>query len=171
MRTGFNVATFLADVGMACFLPITHSHQGAHSMGKAGFCAMLAIPIWAGLARAPDLLAYWHFWMAMAIYRRITASPAEHTQYRGRPWMFSWCTNSEMTARLLEAASMPLLGAIVGELSLDVGRFVTVVGTFSFAYRYVLDVMTEERRSEAAWNAVREMEAMQHHFHRARRDS
>jgi hypothetical protein len=166
MRNAFNIATFIADVGAATIWPFTRCHMGTRGMGMAGFWAMLFIPIYAGLARAPDLLAYWHLWLAMAVYRRITADRLQHTQFRGWPWMFLWWTRSEMSARLAEAAAMPILGAIVSAFSEDIGRFIIVVGTFSFSYRYVLDAMTEARRQEAAWNAIREMEAMQKHFHR-----
>lgn len=66
---------------------------------------------------------------------------------------------------------MPIIGSIVSSVfSEDIGRFITVVGTFSYAYRYVLDAMTVARRQEAAHNAIHEMEAMQVHFQRERRD-
>ena len=66
-----------------------------------------------------------------------------------------------MTARLLEVAAMPFIGGIVSGFSEDVGYFITTVGTFSFAGRYVIDAVTIARRKEAAHNAVIEME----HFH------
>jgi hypothetical protein len=167
MRPAFTIATFFADVATASIRPFTRYREGTRGMGTAGFWAMVSIPVYAGLAEAPDMLAYWHLWLAMAIYRRITADPAQDTRFQGFAWMFTWCTNSELSAKLMEAAAMPVIGGIVSSaLSEDIGHFITVVGTFSFAYRYVLDAMTEARRRELAQNAIREMEAMQKHFHR-----
>ena len=109
---------------------------------------MLFILVYAWLAESPDMITYWYLWMGMVIYRRITADKCQHSQYRGWPWMFRWCVKSEMTARLLEAATMPLLGGIVSGFSEDVGRFVTA-GVFSFGFRYLIDASTEARRREA----------------------
>jgi hypothetical protein len=168
-RTAFNLCTFAADAAMRCFTPFTRCHQGTRSMGLAGFGAMLLIPLWAGFAHAPDMLAYWHFWLAMVIYRRITADRVQHTQYQGWPWMFRWCANSELNARLGETAAMPVLGGIVSAFSEDVGRFITVFGTFSYVYRFILDAMTVAHREQAAHNAIRQMEASLKDFQRGGR--
>lgn len=169
MRTGFNIWTYGADVWCVCLWLFTRCRMGKHGMGMAGFWAMIFIPIYAGLTRSHDLLIFWHYWMAMAIFRRITHDPAQDSRFRGFVWMFSWCTNSEMTARLLEAASMPLIGTLVSAFSEDVGRFITL-GTFPLAYRYILDALTIAKREEAVANAIHDMNAMQGHFQRARRD-
>jgi hypothetical protein len=169
MRTGFNIWIFIVDAWCAGLWPFTRCHMGTRGMGTAGFWAMLFIPIYAGLAEAPDLLAYWHLWLAMAIYRRITADPVQDTRFQGFVWMFNWCTKSEMTARLLEAASMPLIGGILSTFSEDIGRFLTLA-IFPLSFRYLVDALTIAKREEAVANAIHDMNAMQVHFQRARRD-
>lgn len=159
-RTGFNLATFGADVLNACFQPFTRSGMGTGGLGMAGVGALLLILIYAGLANAPDMLIYWYAWLGMVIYRRITADKSQHTKFHGCVWMFDWCTQHEMTARLLEAAAMPLLGSMIGRFSEPVGLFITF-GVFSFGYRYAIDQATVARRRDAGHNARIEMEAMQ----------
>ena len=160
MRTGFNGLTFLADIHMAAILPWTRSGMGTRGMGWPGFWAMLGIPLYAGLAEAPEMLAYWHVWMAMVIYRRLTADSWQHPQYQGRAWMFHWCMKRELDARLMEAGTMPLIGGILCGISEPIGLFVTA-GFFSFGFRYVVDVAAHARRQEAVARARIEQEAMQ----------
>jgi hypothetical protein len=162
MRTAFNVFTLGADIVTACVRPFTRSRIGTSGMSWAGFTAMIAIPVYAATAEAPGMLGFWHAWLAMVIYRRITADTHQHSQYQGLPWMFAWC-RSELTARALEAGTMPLLGSAAGTLfGEDVGLFISA-STFAFAYRYVIDRMTVARRNEAARNARIEMESTQHY--------
>jgi hypothetical protein len=163
MRTTFNLVTFVVDTHTACIRPFTRSHMGTRGMGAAGFWAMLAIPLYAGLAEASDLLSYWYLWLGMVICRRIKADKYQHPHYQGWPWMFDWCMKSDLGSRLMEAATMPLLGSIVSAFSEDVGLFVTA-GVFSFGLRYAIDAMTSARRREAARIARIEMELMQRYY-------
>lgn len=162
-RTGFNLGVFVIDTYIAGIRPFTRSHMGTRGMGAAGFWAMLFIPLYAGLAEAPDLLGYWYLWLGMVIYRRITADTCQHPYHQGSPWMFGWCVNGDLGPRLLEAATMPLLGGIVSTFSEDVGAFITA-GVFPFGLRYAIDAMTEARRREAARIARIEMEFMQRYY-------
>jgi hypothetical protein len=163
-RAGFNLVTFAADVHIACIRPFTRSGMGTGGMtGMASLGAMLFIPIYAGLVEAPEMLTYWYAWLAMAIYRRIKADKSQHTEFHGIVWIFDLCVQRERTAQLLEAATMPVLGAIIGQWSDDVGLFITT-GVFSFGYRYVINVAADARRRAAAHNARIDMEAMQREF-------
>jgi hypothetical protein len=164
MRTSFNIVTLIADVHTACIRPLTRSHQGPHALGWPGFWAMLAIPLYAGLADAPGMLTYWYFWTAMVAYRRLTADRRQHTEYQGRPWMFAWFMRDELNMRALEAATMPVLAGVASAFfGEDVGTFISA-GIFSFGFRYVIDSMTRARRIAAARNARIEMEQMQGYY-------
>ena len=163
-RTSFYWVVFLADIHTGCIRPLTRSHMGPHGLGWPGFWAMLAIPVYAGLAEAPEMLTYWYWWMGLVIYRRITADKIQHTQYQGWPWMFDWCMNDEMNARAMEAGTMPLLGGLVAcLLGEQAGAFVAA-GVFSFGLRYVIDASAMARRREAARNARIDMEQMQTYY-------
>lgn len=160
MRTSFNILVFVADAHTACIRPFTRTGMGPRGMGTPGFWAMLFIPVYAGLARAPDMLTYWYFWIAMVIYRRLSCEKFQHPDYQGRVWMFHWCMKREIDARLMEAGTMPLLGGILCGISEPIGLFVTA-GIFSFGLRYVVDAAAHQRRIEAIRAARMEMEAMQ----------
>jgi hypothetical protein len=163
MRTSLSIVTFIADVHTACLRPFTRCGLGTRGLGASGFWAMLFIPVYAGTTESSVMIAYWYVWMAMAIYRRLTADRFQHTGFGGRVWMFHWCMRTELDARLMEAASMYVIGSVLAPCNKALGQFV-LAGTVSFGVRYLIDAATVERRQDAAHNAVVEMEATQTYF-------
>jgi len=168
MRTSFNIANFLADIHSACIRPFTRTGMGARGLGASGFFAGILILAYAGFADAPDMLLYFQAWVIMAVYRRITADKTQHSQFQGFVWMFDWCVKNELTARLLEAGSMWVIGGILSGFSEAVGRFVSA-GVFSLGLKYLIDASTIQRQKEAAHNARIEMEAMQRRLEQEKR--
>jgi hypothetical protein len=167
MRTGFNLAMFAADVHTACIRPITRSGMGTRGMGAPGFWAMLLIPTYAAAADAPEMIRYFWVWLALVVYRRIRADKRQHTQFQGWVWPLDWCVKNELTAHLLEAVSMLLIGSMLTGISEALGMFISA-GFVSFGFRYVIDAMVIQRQKEAAHNARVEMQAMQGHFEEVR---
>jgi hypothetical protein len=168
MRASFNIVNFLADIHTAAIRPWTRSGMGTRGMGAAGLFAGVLILGYAGFAEAPEMITYFWAWLAMVVYRRITADKREHTHYQGRVWLFHWCLKDELNARLMEAGTMWILGGVLAGVSEALGQFV-VAGLFSFGLKYVIDAATVERRREAAHNARIEMETHHQSFEEERR--
>jgi hypothetical protein len=163
MRTSFNILYFVASIHAKCIEPFTRSGMGTRGIGAAGFWAMLFIPAYAGTVHADEMLAYWHAWVLMVIYRRVTADRKQHTDFGGWVWMFDWLIKDELNARRLEAVSMLVLGNLLSAWSEAVGQFVTY-GFFSLGIKCVIDGINRARQKEAAHNAPLEMWAMQQRF-------
>jgi hypothetical protein len=163
MRTSFNLLNFLADAHTASIRPFTRSGMGTRGIGAPGFWAMLLILAYAGFANAPEMILYFWAWLAMVVYRRITADRRQHTDFQGWVWMFDWCLKDELKAHLLEAVSMWAIGGFLCGFSEPLGQFV-MLGAVSFGVKYAINAATVARRREAAHNARIEMETMQRQF-------
>jgi hypothetical protein len=168
LRTSFNIANFLADTHSACIRPFTRTGMGARGLGAPAFFAAILILAYAGNAHAPDMLLYFQAWLVMVVYRRITADKTQHSHFQGWVWMFDWCVKNELTARLLEAGSMWIIGGILSGFSEAIGRFVSA-GVFSLGLKYLIDASTVQRQKEAAHNARIEMAAMQRRLEEEKR--
>jgi hypothetical protein len=167
MRTSFNLLNFVADVHTAAIRPFTRSGMGTRGLGAAGIWAGGLLLVYAGAANAPEMLRYAWVWLALVVYRRLTADRRQHSQFQGIVWMFDWLFTDEMKARLLEVVVVWIVGSYLCRFSEPLGQFVAW-GALSFAFKYAVHAATRARQSEAAHNARVEMETMQRRFEEER---
>jgi len=163
VRTGFNIAYFIACVHAMCILPFTRSGMGTRGIDATGFWALLLIAFYTGEMHCPEMLTYWYVWVVMVVYRRLTTDKRQHTQFEGWVWPFQWIVRNEVIAKWLEALSMLILGTLFKKWSEPVGQFL-FYGFFSLGFKCVIEGMHRARQKEAAHNARFEMLATQRRF-------
>lgn len=127
-RKGFNAVVFLLDVYASAVYPFIRTRRGVRSMGKEWLLALVLVTVYTSETRSVGMWAYWHAFLLMSVYRRVTADRSQITVYPGFPWAARLATlgmlRDEYWLRAVEPFLCLAFGLAVYPASPALGKFV-----------------------------------------------
>ncbi len=147
-----NIVYGLATIYNGAFTPVLRSRFGSHAF--ASYPATLILLLVCA-ASCPELAKYIPVWLALVLFRRLTADRTLHSRYQGYPWLCRLIpfVNTEFRARAVEPWLCFFGGIFLMQVSEPLARFV-MGGSLSLFIVLMTETVTLEKRKRAMHDAA-----------------
>jgi hypothetical protein len=157
MKDTFNLLNWACNALGACVVPFLRTGFGKNYPGVAAFLGLIAMLLYAGFGRVPEMFTYVGVWLVVILMQRAkTFRDAQkgkvvHSRYWGDS-LFARFVRKEPTARVLELMLCLLVGGLLCDWSPGVGGFVMVAGVAN-ALAAAIVAGTDRKKQEAMRDA------------------
>lgn len=154
-RGGINAVHWGIVAYAMCFYVFLRSGFGRKGLGAASLLAWLGILLYAAAWESPAMLEFLQAFICMVIFRMVTYSKRDITEYQGFPWLASLCllgNQNEKLLRFVEPFFVLAAGWYLMDYDPALGQFFTY-GAYAMHIKFGIDAMLLRQMREATEDA------------------